>query len=444
MADTPNKEIEKQLRDYAAKRREAAGSPEMHAATRRMLQAEVKLQQGQQPSPAKKHGLMGLWLRLAAGSLAMALLLGVIVFTMNGPETPEKYEMALAKDKESPPTHTAVLASAPASPKSELAKRGIAMTDSILEPDKNVPASEPKLTQTAPVSAGKASNMPLFNVNRESSDGVSPSLGVAAGSTPMAAAEMPASTFFNQTSANNKVTVEDRTDRRAFAAKGGAVSDATSSAIPVAFANTSTQRFRDSARQQMPRAKAAPVVLDEFTVLQNGNELKIVDRDGSIYNGTVRAAPILVDSTEGVAGRSQNMDIAGFISTTNFAAAQTKIEKTDRPGTFAYDTAQSASEPSNDGKAWNGMQNYYFEVEGTNRSLQERVVFSGNLVQTVRVGFKLSDSDLNKQTYRQENDQHQAVGNAIGQQLENNYINGKAYLGESKSSIEVNAVPVNP
>jgi hypothetical protein len=37
MTETPNNDIEKQLRDYAAHRRDAAGTPQMHPATRQLL-----------------------------------------------------------------------------------------------------------------------------------------------------------------------------------------------------------------------------------------------------------------------------------------------------------------------------------------------------------------------------------------------------------------------
>jgi hypothetical protein len=108
-----------------------------------------------------------------------------------------------------------------------------------------------------------------------------------------------------------------------------------SSAEPAARPNA-LQNFQNNAKP----SQAAPVLLN-FQVQQNGNALRIVDQDGSVYSGTWRLAN---------------------------RTADTKTQQTSAPSARSLeDNLQSA-------------QNYLFRVHGMNRTLRQSVVFTGSLL----------------------------------------------------------------
>jgi hypothetical protein len=86
-------------------------------------------------------------------------------------------------------------------------------------------------------------------------------------------------------------------------------------------------------------------------------------------------------------------------------------------------------------------QNYFFRVAGTNRTLQQPVVFAGNLLiltnalaagQTV-----LTQAPVARSQNQLAPAQQQLPG------LPNSTISGKLQLGTSRE-LQINAVPVNP
>src|SRR5262245_48061107 len=98
MPDTPDNNLEQQLRDYAQQRRDAAGSPEMHPATRQMLQAEVKQQlgTGAPANEASAAGWFRFWPRLAFAFGVIAVL-GVATVLLLPPSNKAPTEFKLAK-----------------------------------------------------------------------------------------------------------------------------------------------------------------------------------------------------------------------------------------------------------------------------------------------------------------------------------------------------------
>jgi hypothetical protein len=106
----PERPIEKELRDFAKKRREEAGAPfELHPATRRLLQGEVARQFGKNPR-ARRTFLQALatsWPKLAWGAAVvglMAVIAAVILPGLNQEENPAtlaKNERILGPAKDS-------------------------------------------------------------------------------------------------------------------------------------------------------------------------------------------------------------------------------------------------------------------------------------------------------------------------------------------------------
>lgn len=103
----PERHIEKLLRAYARKRREAAGTPlELHPATRRMLQGEVARQYGQPTGEREAwwKTLPALWPRLAFAAATLAVLaVGLFLILPGAGNGPKPMTLAEADSAKSRP-----------------------------------------------------------------------------------------------------------------------------------------------------------------------------------------------------------------------------------------------------------------------------------------------------------------------------------------------------
>jgi len=104
-------------------------------------------------------------------------------------------------------------------------------------------------------------------------------------------------------------------------------------------------------KNSVASAQAAPV-LQSFQVQQNGDAISVVDRDGSVYNGSVQPA---------------NATVRNEPPPAESAAAPAA------PSPAEGKAAQAA------GNEQQAAQNYFFRVAGTNRTLKQNVVFTGNV-----------------------------------------------------------------
>ncbi len=175
--------------------------------------------------------------------------------------------------------------------------------------------------------------------------------------------------------------------------------------------------FKNSAAS----AQATPV-LQSFQVQQNGDAISVVDRDGSIYHGSLQLTNTTV------------------------------LNEPAPAETFAARVAPPQSQTKGAQSAGNGQQaaqNYFFRVAGTNRTLKQNVVFTGNLQAN-------SGAPQTAQTSNffggvgsggggggsAGNQLHQAAANVSQQSpLSNSRIVGTAVIA-STNQIEINAVPV--
>jgi hypothetical protein len=88
------------------------------------------------------------------------------------------------------------------------------------------------------------------------------------------------------------------------------------------------------------------------------------------------------------------------------------------------------------------LQAYFFRVSGTNRTLNTRVVFTGNLLTATNLALSLPaqpDSNLQKGTQLFQF----APSGSAAVPLPKARISGKAVIG-SNAAIEINAVPAKP
>lgn len=166
---------------------------------------------------------------------------------------------------------------------------------------------------------------------------------------------------------------------------------------------------------------AAPAhpVLAAFQVEQSGPALRIVDGDGSVYSGYVQIA---------AAVRRQRAMKAESSAATR--APQTLGAAIEEPPAASRDTDQSA-QPA-----------YFFRVAGTNRILNKKVVFSGNLMTATNL------------LLWQPVTNNLIIGGGLGgfeagipqpglPPLLHSRISGKLVIGNGKA-VEINAVPASP
>jgi len=179
---------------------------------------------------------------------------------------------------------------------------------------------------------------------------------------------------------------------------------------------TNSQRYAQVLPSGNKKAKAvnkvspAQNLLVSFQLEQNGRDLRILDDDGSVYNG--------------------------YLLITN-AAMRVPVETTDKSTDRFY--RQRAIEAELRDQAG---QNVTFHVSGTNRSLKQQVIFTGTLLPTTNATFlsNVTNSFDNRMKLGTENLSIQN-GDLRTLQWLNTTISGKAQVGTQKE-IEIKAVPV--
>ena len=184
------------------------------------------------------------------------------------------------------------------------------------------------------------------------------------------------------------------------------------------FVQAGVYSLQNLFRNSVASTQATPV-LQSFQVQRNGDAISVVDRDGSVYNGSVRP------ESEAVRNEPAPTELP--------VAPTTPLQSQTKAGESAGNQPPAA-------------QNYFFRVAGMNRTLQQNVVFTGNLLansgapqpaQTSNAfgGFGSGGGAGGNQT-------RQAGANALQQSLlSNSRIVGTAVIA-STNQIEINAMPV--
>jgi hypothetical protein len=161
-----------------------------------------------------------------------------------------------------------------------------------------------------------------------------------------------------------------------------------------------------------PAKKSAPTtpVLETFQLEQTGNQLRVIDSDGSSYNGSIQFAT--TDSLNDAGAETKKAADFKNAAVDRQAVGQKGLE------------AQTA-------------QNFFFSVAGTNRTLKRAVAFTGNLtvltnaLPTTQNGVTLAPATKNQ--FPQ--------GQPAVPALLNSSISGKVQLGGDKE-MEIRAMPV--
>lgn len=190
-------------------------------------------------------------------------------------------------------------------------------------------------------------------------------------------------------------------------------------------------------------------VMNQFSWQQNGQQVVIVDADGSQYTGLITNAPALGQTVTGL-------------------AATPNAEMVQRYGLAAASPATVAGRAL-DGAAGDNI--WYFRVSGTNRSLNQSVVFEGNLQNVVTtfgtaaaprqtqpetatagepvpaaalpISTTLPAATSNTYNFQNQPAHSNTYQNFYQNAYQNSQIRGRVTVGGS-NQVEINALPAQP
>jgi hypothetical protein len=304
-SDEPNKKMDDLLKAYATKRREQP-PPELHAVSRKLLQDEVRRTFGAE----KRQGSGGHfwnWPRVAVGLCAAGLVIVVAVISFRAPSPASlsqfRFEQRVAPSSVSQLSGEADKSSAPAVATAEAG-----------------PAVQRPMSAAAPpvATAGGTPVAPPQTVAAPAQAATEP-----AQAAPAIAASEPSVLTFKRESPLASRNLAD--------------------SLRVA---PNAQQFVQVNNSAL-NSKAGPgagAVLATFQMERQGQEVRIVDGDGSVYNGKV------LGSIE-----AEKLD-----------------RKKDEKLQDSAKALESVDRLSGD---------YSFEVSGLNNALKKNVVFTGNVLQ---------------------------------------------------------------
>lgn len=464
--------IEKLLRRYAKKRREEAGAPELHPATRRLLQGEVA-RQFPKPSAPKKTSFVQMlkaWLPRLGWSTALIVVFGVVAVTVfkgnkasnfasrsagtspvelakNEPAPEPTISQPAERDAESRkqlaatppasaaapafgPTRTDVPAPAPSS--AVLADEAKAFREvkpleeatggvksQSRQADKDTFANKGVVTLDGrgapqPSARSRTDSQELASIARRSSPELRAEPSQSTGNIADAKASSEKLGFADAALANR--TIAPSVNSNLFA--GGSVGDRASGQgtfyqrsetalkaqnISQAYANTeSTKRFKASGDVQFN------AVLENFRIEQAGNQLRVIDGDGSTYLGTITPTTLTKAKME-----------------TKGAEQLKKDAEALAPRALTTDSSQAQL-----GRA------YLYRVSGTNRTLNQHVEFSWNFVPTNTVLMQEA-SRLNGKIEGEKSNELQLLPSM----LQNSEVSGEIKLDATRS-LRIQATPV--
>ena len=420
MANEPERPIETLLRAAAKKRRDEAGAPfELHPADRRLLQGEVARKFARPQAETRSFAALVARLRpRLAWGVGILAILGLSVWVLLPLPRRAESEALLARNQPVsrampvnalPPAPTAAPATiAPAPSTAAEAKSAEVVYAETAPSSRPAPASQ--LGMAPPLLAKDTS---VAQAERQAGDKLEPA-------APAQLADQQ-----KQLQYNSQSTLASANRAAPTPAAPGGLSESTADALKGAKALALTQRFVQTAPAAPARSlfdgKAAPVhaVLASFQLEQTGSQLRIVDGDGSVYSGYVQPADA---ARRARSAKAAAPAVAG--------AARAPAEALNQRPASSLDLDRLAS------------QTYSFRVAGTNRSLNQQVVFTGDLLPATNlVSLQPTVTNLSTGIVLER------YQNAPAQQGQwaplNSRISGKVVIGTGKA-VEINALPASP
>ncbi len=413
-SDEPNSKMDELLRAYAKKRREQGEAPdEIHPATRRLLQDEVRRTLGARKDSegaGAERWRRWRWPMIAMGGGAVAMLFAFAMLNAQLDRLAPAHESA-AQHRENDFRLNAVkkgmpeLAGRSGSADRSLGSRKRELSEAPLPAAQAPQLTEPRSGENSPLANGY-SGTPSNIYPASPAPATSPLLSDAATAptTPAAAppASVPAAIVADslaggealpsaQAKAANESLGQQRSSfQQNLARPAGAVGGANF--------DSSAQNFVRAAKDSA--ADPAPNLLSNFQMSRAGQNVSIVDGDGSVYKGTVVAK-------EG--------------------------------GAFSRQAVQKAKQP-----AVGTDENWNFNVSGTNRSLQQSIIFNGN-VQTLSGDFTNNVFGRNQAAFGGARRSGISRQNAAASASNAARISGTVQVGKSNQfEIEANQPPRLP
>ena len=395
MPNEPQHPLEEFLRTYARKRRERVGAPfELHPATRKLLQTQVARTFPQRAiRPALTLAwLKSIWPRLAfAGSIVVAAGLAAVLFVQFRPASKHKLELA---KQEAPPAITSDTREATPRPGPKP------------PPPFEQPPPQVASTRTTPSPAATALTNPTA-VPR-----------YAFRNDPASTTPKPIKLDPQPASPAGSVTETQTRDLEAVPSVDRLAGTTLRKTAPAAQQELLNQRFVQTAPYRRNfNSPARPQILNSFQLEQNGPRIRIVDADGSVYQGAIEQpatqTSLRVDTLQ-VVGRATAQSKPAIAGTQAAATAQT----------------QAVGTPT--------LENFAFTVSGTNRTLRRAVVFYGNYIADTNTA-QLGTANTQNRIQQSLNAANTAPTQNQSQLL-NAVVQGKAVIGGS-DRLEINAVP---
>ena len=423
-------EIEKTLQAYAQKRREQAGGPlELHPATRRLLQGEAARAAPRAPVRAGFWAEVWMAFRQRLAIVSMFAVLAVASAWLFWPGRPRREAQGtstlLARNEKQFTPSVAPIRQEPAAPAPAATTTRESKSADKKSSGAEIPAPAPGATFDSGLGMDEASRRKLPTLaGRETTPAVSPPAQLAqsevlknepAVAVPAPAASMPPPTVSAPAASSltgaNVALAEGRTrapdssdgsakDVEAAKSRNYAFSDSLSTAKPAldvppgspapapvardremsvatvataAAPGMTTQHFyrlADAGAGSSGFGGASPAkgVLDNFRLERTGNQLLVVDADGSTYSGFVQsedldAAAARMDDISQTATASEKQKATKGLGTAD------SLKTAD--GVVSSVGGVVATKPA--------VLGTYFRVTGTNRVTGQTVVFTGTL-----------------------------------------------------------------
>jgi hypothetical protein len=477
MESEPEREIEKQLKAYAKKRRQDAGAPlELHPVTRRMLQEEVAALRPANSAEGPKKTWMSFWPRLAmAGFLFTILGIGAWAMLMNRPPAKTSFDLAqnrpslqedkLARSKVSADSPRSLNGAAPISPAPAVTTEANATLEKKAERE-FAPSTKQDVSTDGLVAgrdreqladtSGATSPVLAFATKpaapaeadaakspQPSAEKVFKSYGLApAASAPAPAAEPALS---GQTASLPSLAAAPPPAApaaglgfdasRNFARRyglppvtnaAGEASQASAAPSKDAYYFTSpqissTQKFLLATADSSSSLAKSPQnagVLKAFVVEQSGETMRVVDGDGSTYLGYVNQ-PAMSWSASLPDGKNSLTELESL-----------KEEPAKRKlGLVAADELAVST------------QSNFFRVAGTNLSLHQPVVFTGSFVTTTNFVAQMRSRGFAPKTETPVGQAGGVTSNAPP--VTELHLLGHAVIGLT-NQVDINAVPAKP
>lgn len=179
------------------------------------------------------------------------------------------------------------------------------------------------------------------------------------------------------------------------------------------YANLAPEALRQKVAED-PSPAPIPSVLVNFRVEQTGRQLRVVDSDGSTYVGETDLSP----ATQADIGSSKKEQAVQLFKSGG---------KLNQLPTAATSAPQQQT------------QNNLYRVAGTNRTLNQSVVFTWSFEEMTNQPFGAQSVKISGDPKKDA----QKLPAQFPAQLQNFFINGRAQFGTGQE-IEINAVPVTP